>query len=553
LDLNEIPRLIAGVVHADAFLGRPLTVHGPTEEETHWELFQGRALDHTMTRRRQRFRSWHVRAEPDGEPIISVKWDEPAGVVYVTRGVLSYVHEAYDAGGNTIRTRETRRRVRELVAAITEPELSPDELTHAVLRAVVGTSRLPLTSLEAPLTEFALGQFTYIGAERGLLPRTSDELRRRRLEYALRRGEGCTRPVNGDILFDLWGIFRAVSLSPYTGFVANALALLRELEGQAVVTTAERLDFLARLLSLQWRHLNAYDLITFHHRGANYPDALLIGEVFRELLAAAEQHGELMAARRIQRGLRAGWLLHTLYAGLRVPELPTSPGENQRVLPFPRVPDEQIVNPKARPHTLFNQPLDLSRAATRVLDAALAELPDDIAELGTALILDRPLGFAKSPGEPDRTPMFSHVCRSRLLAGRVLGLLRIKAEAGWKRHLGQSVDYALAAWQPEGVPLPHLDRPARPGVVSLQDAFQVADDFVIERTTFISVIDFLAAAELGFDDCHALHAVVPTPTGLAVFNAGYERWLEWAVTTPIRFRERRGVEIPALKTAWQKK
>lgn len=522
--------IIADVLDPRHFLVRPPLAlsfdDGP--EEIHWELFHGRALDHTMTRRMQRFHAWNVRAAGrPGEPLISVKWDAESRTLFVTRGVLSYTHETYDAGDNTILSREAIRAVRELVAVIGAGPDAADELTHAVLHAVVGTSRLPLTSLEAPLTEFTLGQLYYSPGERRGLPPPSVSFRVRRLEFALRAGEPPEKSPT--ILDDLREVFRGVSLSPYTGLVANALALLRQRTTDGTITQSQRLDFLASLLTLQWRHLNAYDLVTFHHRGANYPDALLIDEVLRELLAAAEEYASVMAApgaQGIRRGLRAGWLLRTLYAGLRVPEQPTSPGENLRVLPIDRVPDEQFTNPKARPRELYDEVLQLSPAAAQVLDAALAELPDDIAELGTALILDRPFGVGKAPGEPDRTPMFSHVCRSPSLARRVVGLLRMKGDERLKTTLGPAVDAALAAWTPTGVPLPRLGRPPRPGVVSLEDAFQVADDFVIERTTRSSVDAYLDARGEPAQGRARWHVILPQPGAagevITVFDSNYK-------------------------------
>src|SRR5205807_6710123 len=56
-----------------------------------------------------------------------------------------------------------------------------------------------------------------------------------------------------------------------------------------------------------------------------------------------------------RRALRQGWIARKSYEGLRVPDAPTSPGENSRVLPmeFPRVPEEQILQPAMRTKLLF--------------------------------------------------------------------------------------------------------------------------------------------------------------------------------------------------------
>src|SRR5581483_1487988 len=115
------------------------------------------------------------------------------------------------------------------------------------------------------------------------------------------------------------------------------------------------------------RHLTAYDLVTFHHRGANYPDALLLDAVLRRLpgliearpqlfLPAADDPAEGQTRKRLRRrALRQGWLLWHTYRGLPVPEVPTSPGENARVLPspYPHVDEEQILQPGRRPRRLY--------------------------------------------------------------------------------------------------------------------------------------------------------------------------------------------------------
>ncbi|HEV3078713.1 MAG TPA: hypothetical protein VGY66_03000, partial [Gemmataceae bacterium] len=66
-----------------------------------------------------------------------------------------------------------------------------------------------------------------------------------------------------------------VALSPYTEFVDRALSFIN-LAMRGPDRDEDYVDFLSYLLRQTARHLTAYDLITFHHRGANYPDALLL-------------------------------------------------------------------------------------------------------------------------------------------------------------------------------------------------------------------------------------------------------------------------------------
>src|SRR5262249_46349282 len=164
--------------------------------------------------------------------------------------------------------RETRKWVRELVGRVNLADFSdaPDlarELAGVVFDAVVGTSRLPLTSVEAPLPAFSLGQLLYVpaqGRETGAGPmRSVQQLlanglghdltwrqKAKLLECLLRTvyAEG-VREVAGHLTArweaighspaDLGRLFRTlfneVALSPYTGFVDTCLACWKALVG----------------------------------------------------------------------------------------------------------------------------------------------------------------------------------------------------------------------------------------------------------------------------------------------------------------------------------
>src|SRR5262249_35041333 len=153
-------------------------------------------------------------------------------------------------------------------------------------------------------------------------------------------------------------LFAEVALSPYTDFVEKTLAFLQLLLERDYFSPADLVDFLSYLLRQLGRHLTAYDLVTFHHFGANYPDALLLDAVLKWYLELIEQHPTLFTSPRSaeavekpprlrRRALRQGWLLRRTYEGHPVPDAPTSPGENARAWPPPheRVPEEQITNP----------------------------------------------------------------------------------------------------------------------------------------------------------------------------------------------------------------
>ena len=91
----------------------------------------------------------------------------------------------------------------------------------------------------------------------------------------------------------LRALFNDVSLSPWTDFIDKVLALLALVEKAGLLSVEQVIDFESYLLRLVCRHLTAYDLVTFHHRGANYPDALLLDAVLTDYLARIERNPAL--------------------------------------------------------------------------------------------------------------------------------------------------------------------------------------------------------------------------------------------------------------------
>jgi len=510
-----------------------------TAREITWELFHGRLLGDHQTRRRQAFHCWEVFVlDESGErgPLLAVLFDPAAPCLHVTRSVHSYVWEGYDAGDNVFRSREVQRWLRELVATIDLPRC-PDAaalahaLEQALFRAVVGLSRLPLTSLEAPLPAFTLGKLGYfpsLPASAAALPVSADLLARaapargleliKLLELLLRGEPNRTalaqawmqRPA-AEFATLLQAVFDEAALSPWTDFVERTLAFLQLLTPPGWLTVTAHVDLLGALLRRIGRHLTAFDLVTFHHRGANYPDALLLDAVLKEYLRLAAAQPELFTtadgAILRRRALRQGWLLRCRYEGHPVPALPTSPGENQRVLPaaFPHLDDEAILDPTRRTKQLFvDDPI--AARFTPELQALLAasirdlEQPAELRELGLALLLDRPLGTGRHPTEPDRTVLLSYLAFSATVAEERLRLL---VRLGMVPALAV-YQAALAALAREGVPVQRQALPARAGVPSLQDAFRIAPDFVLRATTRRSAEDFLRQYDLA-----PLAAVLP--------------------------------------------
>jgi hypothetical protein len=387
----------------------------------------------------------------------------------------------------------------------------------------------------------------------------------------VRRWAECGRTA-ADLLTLLRTLYNEVSLSPYTDLVSKTLAFLRVLEASEVFRMEQVVDFLSYLLRHIGRHLTAYDLVLFHHRGANYPDALLLDAVFTEYRTILERRPELFAAaaedsemvgrqKRIRRrALRQGWLLRRRYEGHAVPDLPTSPGENMRVLPpsHPRVPEEQITQPARRQRRLFADDSLLPRLRGPVADLLRQSVLDlehgeEWRELGMAVYLDRPLGVGQAATEPDGTLLLSAEAFSATLAReRLLALAR---------DVGIDVDNALIRGllhRPpvRGLALDAIGEAVRPGVVALTDARRAAADFIFLRTTpssvraFFQQFDFTPLTQrfrlddlLGGADVLIARAVVGP--GLVIYDAQLRPRVELEVATEGGYESRAGEEYPA--------
>jgi hypothetical protein len=579
-------------------------------EDVPWEVFRGRLVDAAHTRQRARFLSWHITEDGADSPLLSVRLDVNAGAVHVTRGILCYVWEGYDTGGGVIESREVQRWTCELVGSaelhrFADLEDLRDELNCLIWQAIVGTSRLPLHSVEAPLPAFSLGQLHYVyqpwAAEVGS-PVTSwqslvgvlgraELFRRERarlLEFVIRtinptEGLAATRqlmPHAREIVMLLRTVFNEISLSPHTGFADMVVNLLDRLHSMGrfatlgSLATSEYVDFLGHLLRLIGRHLTAYDLITFHHGGTNYPDALLLEALLPTyiqyckpacaytLFTGVDQIGRLR-----RRALRQAFIVHRNYFGHHVPDMPTSPGENARVLPLPRrrVPDEQLSQPHRRLRTLFAE-LDLAKLLGRfvrgLFTLSLHDLVERVEriELGVGLFIDRPLGYGKSTGEPDVTPMLAHVAFSPSIARRrfhELMQLADELSLDLPAEFANSMTELLAGDRIHGLSAVRLAEPGRP-TAALADVRRVADDFVIVRTLpgglgeMLRLFDF-SGVKARFDlpmlrqgQLPRVVAMVRSARGpvLGFFDDEYQCRLECTVDESQGFIGRAGIELP---------
>jgi hypothetical protein len=370
-------------------------------------------------------------------------------------------------------------------------------LKRCLERALVGTSRLPITSTETPLPVYTLGMIAYrwpFEVDCDESPAMGDASFRldqqgRALEITLRTQPPevlleCWRPNGGLRLGPtLRSMFNLLALSPYAGdFVENLVLMLRHINrGVAVDSIGYMLRHLAR-------HLNAFDLVRFHNRGANYPDALFLDELLRVLMELLDEQHDTPVTRA---ALLHGWLARKRCENLLVPAAPTSPGEAARFMP----PPYEAVDPERRDKRLFADALAeamLTPAASDALRRAAAEA--DPREFGMATFLDRPLGTMKCSGEADRTAMLSYEAFSRRLAQRRMNEMIGLGLPSPRRELPEIAGYPVAKM------LGH----AREGVVALEDAKKAALDFVFTRTTRSSL-----GRMIGQYDWSALDAAAP--------------------------------------------
>ena len=509
---------------------RQLRIEHVADETVRWEIFRGQLLDPAHTRSSERFDVWNVFLDeeaPAAAPLLSIRWQRDQNKVFVTRQILCRGFEAYEDAPRVILSRPVEKWVAELVGTAEAESIGDDALAHELGRllflAVVGTSRLPIASLETPLPAFSLGRLAYLPALSDAEQPWSDPIEflaqaiatRRDLEEQAKALETALRATNVRSLarlasvleasfarhqggaLRLVGLFRAVfngvALSPYTQFADALVGLIVDLADAKWFGPPRALDVLGYMLRNLCRHLTAFDLTLFHNFGANYPDALFLEALLAAYLTLTERNPELIfdagpAGRLRRRALRQACLVRRHYEGHLVPDAPTSLGESLRVLgePFARVPEEQIREAGKRRRKLFaDKSTDevLAQFGRRVLAESLADLvePPELRELGMAHFLDRPLGVLKEPGEVDRTPLVSYEAFSRSIARQRLSELAV---AGWIDD--QRRDALLAELENlsvTGVPVADLSPIERPGVVSIADAGKAAADFVLLRTT----------------------------------------------------------------------
>lgn len=546
----------------------PLTFAFEPQVTWRWEILAGRLLDPALTREERTFAAWHVQQQVGGrlEPRVSILLDELQQTLYVVRHIEIRGFEAYESQPNVFESRPVHKWTRELIRSGSLAELatepSSEHLTawcaEGVYQALCGTSRLPIASHESQLPAFALGLIGYwpaLAVQReqgrgaatdpaanvltsaaadvplasprylaalalqGQLPRSQ---RAKLLEMALRASTGqqweevlayCARTVAAyeaaaqEFPRLLRVLFNGLGLTPYIPLEKRLIELLERVAQDSGHVTP-LLDTAAWMLLQLARHLTAFDLRTFHNYGADYPDLLLLDALLGWLTSWLDRQPDcLMDAAASRR--RTAWLLAALlrkeHEGLPITPIPTSPGENQRVLPqVPQaaaepVDDAEIMDPRLRRNQLFaGSELEAawSPAVRELLVAAATDLNDAAAlrTFGEALFLDRPLGVDRPPEAVDDTPLVSYLAFSR---NALTYRLRRLFQWGWiDDTVAEQLLHAARQLKVPGFPAAQLPGHPRPGVVSLEDAHLAGSDFVFVRTTRRSLSALLACGKL---------------------------------------------------------
>ncbi|HZT83091.1 MAG TPA: hypothetical protein VFA26_22880, partial [Gemmataceae bacterium] len=298
-----------------------------------------------------------------------------------------------------------------------------------------------------------------------------------------------------------------------------------------------------------------------------YPDALVLDLLIKFYLALIERRPDLFAAdnRLRRRALRQAWLLRRRYEGHPVPDAPTSPGENARVLPppFARVPEDQILYPHRRNCRLYDgDPLDrhLGESGRAVLRQSIEDLrhPAELRELGLAVFLDRPLGAGKAPTEPDGTLLLSYLAFSRAVARQRLRFLAERLKL-LPEEEHAALRRSLDGLEVAGLPLDAVVGSPRPGSVCLLDARKAADDFVFLRLTDRAAGDFLRQYGLGelmrrFKLPNMARAPIlivrsnspegPPRVGLSLYDGRLRKRVEMDFDPRMGYASRGGVEYP---------
>src|SRR5262249_2596402 len=146
--------------------------------------------------------------------------------------------------------------------------------------------------------------------------------------------------------------------------------------------------------------------------------------------------------------------------------------------------EEQILVPAKRTRRLFTG-MDLGidgSVARKIIRRSFMDLeyPAEVEEFGIAVYMDRPLGFSKTNNEPDQTPLLSYELFSKSLVLNRLQFLRDHPALGPAAAPVPEGD-VMSALRRAGLSLQLDARQQRLGVVCIEDAARIADDFVLLR------------------------------------------------------------------------
>ncbi len=530
MTMESIHAIIASVLRPDGFFVKPPSRWACSliqAETRRWELFRGQLLDPNHTRETATFTAWHVQLSPADRltqgPILSLRLaPEPPHRVYVTRSFAAFGQTTYMEHG-AIHAQPAEKWHEELVGVWdTDVDASPEAHAQAlqayVEQGLVGTSRLPITSVESPHPLYLLGRLAYLPGPAGatsthaaepisrpaeLLARlqqaNSSASKARLLDFLFRTAsaEECLPLYQTDLMsIDAWPVwqsfFQRLALNHGRHLLDRLMSCLRD-----GCTPALRERIVSRYLIGLVRHLSAFDLKRFHGQGSNYPDALFLDALLKAGLRSTTDATGRSADPCLpdqQRAFRQGWMMRKELEGLSVPAEPLSPGDQMRV--WSTDAEEPPGEPRPRLRLFASEPAEdlLDDAARESLRQAVVKLsqPEELFELGRATFLDRPLGLYKQQQRvfQDRTPLFSYQSWSQRLTRQ-----RLHDWRRWGWLDGSTLERLLALvndLSPKGVPATAVALPQpRPGVVGLEDVLLAQPDFIFIRSTRSSLADLL--------------------------------------------------------------